>query len=99
MGSNNSNATSHNYDWLEESSFASWLRKEGVVEAVLGDPHPTGRNNTGGNGSGSGGGDSVLESSGNQVGVGSNLMTVWCLGMGSFETSFGSDACVSNNLE
>lgn len=38
-GNNNANFT---YEWLEESWLASWLTKEQVVEAVLGDPDPSG---------------------------------------------------------
>lgn len=34
--------SSHGYDWLEDDWLASWLSTEQVVEAVLGDPDPSG---------------------------------------------------------
>ena len=58
--SNNSNV-GYKYEWLEEEFLARWLSKEGVVEAVLGDPHPTGTKEVDGSDS------AVPDSGGDQV--------------------------------
>lgn len=36
------NNAAYTYEWLEEDWLASWLGDEQVVEAVLGDPDPSG---------------------------------------------------------
>lgn len=45
----------YTYDWLEEEYLALWLAEEHVVEAVLGDPDPSGSARDRGNSAAGGG--------------------------------------------
>lgn len=53
------NNSGYTYEWLEEDWLASWLGDEQVVEAVLGDPDPSGTGRANGDGSKGDGTDQV----------------------------------------
>lgn len=55
------------FDWIEEEQLANWMEEQHVVEAVLGDPDPSGAGGGGSGGSGIGGGADSADGGGDEV--------------------------------
>lgn len=71
------------FEWLEEEQLAHWMAGEHVVEAVLGDPDPSGTGSLSSSGNGASEHEADNEVCGRHAAIvpggGGGLMIFWCL--------------------